>query len=385
MTVRGAHVQQAGLETGPPENEAAGVLTIDLEAVVANWRELAQRSEPAQCAAVVKADAYGLGLEPIARALANAGCRTFFVAQLAEGRALRAAVGHADIYVLNGLAPGTAEACARSDLRPVIGSPAEFDEWARFRAQSGFSGFAALHVDTGINRLGLTPEEASALAARGAAARHGIVLLMSHFACAEEPGHPLNAKQMAEFRDVRALFPTISASLANSSGIFLGPDALHEIVRPGVALYGANPTPGHINLMRPVVRLDGRIIQVRDVAEGESVGYGGTWTARRATRLAVVSIGYADGFLRAASVSDLHPGAEAIVSGRRCPLAGRVSMDLLAVDVTDVPGDGPERGDWATLLGDEIGVDELASHAGTIAYEVLTSLGRRYRRIYRGT
>jgi alanine racemase len=385
MAVRRAGAHEAALECGPLESEASGILTIDVNAVVDNWRELAQRSAPAECGAVVKADAYGLGLEPIARALAKAGCTTFFVAHLAEGRALRAALNEAVIYVLNGLAPGTGKAYADSDLRPVIGSLEELDEWTGFRAQSGYSGLAALHVDTGMNRLGLTPEEASALAARGAVDQRGVALLMSHFACSEEPGHPLNAKQMAEFRDVRALFPSLPASLANSSGIFLGPDALHDVVRPGVALYGANPTPGHMNLMRPVVQLDGRIIQVREVAEAESVGYGAIWTARRPSRVAIVALGYADGFLRAASVSDLHAGAEAIVAGKRCPLAGRVSMDLLAIDVTDVPGDGPARGDWATLLGDEIGVDELASHAGTIAYEVLTNLGRRYRRVYLGT
>jgi alanine racemase len=372
------------VEAGPPVEEAGGLLTIDVTAIAANWRELARRSEPAECAAVVKADAYGLGLEPVVRGLASAGCVTFFVAHLAEGRAARAAASNAVVYVLNGLAPGTADSYARADLRPVVGSLAELTEWNRFCAQSGFSGFAALHVDTGINRLGLTPEETADVAKRDPAGRRGISLLISHFACAEEPGHPLNAKQMAEFRDVRALFPSTPASIANSSGIFLGPDAHHDMVRPGVALYGANPTPGHINLMHPVVRLDGRIIQVRDVPEGESVGYGATWTARRPTRLAIVSIGYADGFVRAASVSDLHPGAEAIVAGRRCPLAGRISMDLLGIDVTDVPGDAPARGDWATLLGDEIGVDELASHAGTIAYEILTSLGRRYRRVHRG-
>ena len=234
-----------------------------------------------------------------------------------------------------------------------------------------------------MNRLGLTPEQAAEIAARDAP-KTDIRLLMSHFACAEEPGHPLNARQMAEFREVRALFPGIPASLANSSGIFLGPDAHHDLVRPGVALYGANPTPGHLNLMRAVARLEGRIVQVRDVPTGETVGYGATWTAQRSTRLAILALGYADGLPRAASGSDAKPGAEAIISGRRCPLAGRISMDLLAVDVTDLPEDIPRRGDFAALLDEEIGVDELASHAGTIAYEILTRLGRRYRRVYVG-
>jgi alanine racemase len=189
---------------------------------------------------------------------------------------------------------------------------------------------------------------------------------------------------MQRFHEIRALFPGIPGSLSNSSGIFLGKEAHHDLVRPGVALYGANPTPTKANPMQPVVTLQGRVVQLRDVAQGETVGYSATWTAKRPTRLAVVSVGYADGFLRAASASDARPGAEAIVAGQRCPLAGRVSMDLIAIDVTDVPPASLTRGDLVDLLDTEIGVDDLAVRAGTIAYEVLTSLGRRYRRVYSG-
>ncbi len=193
----------------------------------------------------------------------------------------------------------------------------------------------------------------------------------------------MNALQMERFRRVRALFPGVRGSLANSSGIFLRSEAHHDLVRPGVALYGANPTPGKPNPMRTVVQLDGRVVQLRDVPQGDTVGYNATWTARRPTRLAIVSVGYADGFLRAASARDDRPGADAIVAGIRCPLAGRVSMDLIAVDVTGVDS-GISRGDRVTLLGPDIGVDDLAARAGAIGYEVLTSLGRRYRRIYKG-
>jgi alanine racemase len=368
---------------GPPESEAGGILTIDLDAIVANWRELKRRAAPAHCAAVVKADAYGCGIEAVVRALTTASCDTLFVAHLAEGRQARAAAPDATIYVLNGLLPSTAAAYPAANLRPVICSLRELAEWEAFAASSGWRGGAALHVDTGMNRLGLRPQEATALAQRSLE-HAGVVLLMSHFACSEDPAHPLNAKQMGLFRELRDVFPGMPGSLANSSGIFLGPDAQHDLVRPGVALYGANPTPGHVNLMRPVVRLDGRIVQVRSVAEGESVGYGATWTARRPTQLAVVSVGYADGFPRAASAHDTKAGAEAMVAGRRCPVAGRVSMDLIAVDVTDLGDAAPHRGDLIALLNEEIGVDELAAHAGTIAYEILTSLGRRYRRVYRG-
>jgi alanine racemase len=373
----------APVSTAPTaELERGGILTIDLAAIVANWRELARRATPAQCAAVVKADGYGCGIEPVTAALAKAGCATFFVATLAEARQARVAAPQAAIYVL-AMLPGTLASSAEGSFRPVIGSVEELAEWEAFRA-GGWRGAAALHIDTGMNRLGLGTEEVAQLDTRALARGAGLDLLMSHFACSEEPSHPLNAKQMADFREVRDLFPGVRASLANSSGIFLGPDAHHDLVRPGVALYGANPTPGHLNLMRAAVRLEGRVVQLREIEVGDTVGYGAIWTARRPTRLAVVAVGYADGLPRAASASDAKPGAEAVVAGRPCPLAGRVSMDLLAVDVTDLPEDKPCRGDTVALLDDTIGVDDLASHAGTIAYEVLTSLGRRYHRVYEG-
>jgi alanine racemase len=197
------------------------------------------------------------------------------------------------------------------------------------------------------------------------------------------PEHPLNEQQLKLFREVRLLYRGISSSLANSSGVFLGNAAHCDMVRPGVALYGVNPTPGHSNPMRPVIELHARVVQVRNVPKGETVGYNAGWTAKRATRLAVVAVGYADGYLRAASASDLAPGADAIVAGKRCPLAGRVSMDLLAIEITELPDNAVRRGDLATLIGDEITVDDVANKAGTIGYEVLTGLGKRYHRVYR--
>jgi alanine racemase len=367
-------------QLGPPEAEAGGILTIDLGAIVANWRVVGARAPSAACAAVVKADAYGCGIAQVVPALASAGCKTFFVAHLDEARRARAAAPDAVVYVLNGLLPGSAPAYAQANLRPVIGSRAELDEWNAFRAASGWRGEAALHFDTGMNRLGFSDHDAALLAA-GLGKDHGIALVMSHFACSEED-HPLNAVQVARFQAVRDHFPGIPGSLSNCSGVFLWPSAHHDLLRPGVALYGANPLPGRPNPMRPVVSLHGRIVQTRAISKGETVGYSATWTAQRPTRLAGVSVGYADGFLRGASASDARGGAEAIVAGRRCPLAGRVSMDLIVVDVTDVEETQVSRGDLVTLLGDGIGVDDLAAHAGTIGYEVLTSLGRRYRRIY---
>jgi alanine racemase len=368
---------------GPPETEAGGILTIDLSAIEANWRALGRRAMPSECAAVIKADGYGCGIEKVASTLAKAGCKTFFVADLEEARRTRSAAPETAIYVLNGLLPGTAAAFANIRARPVIGSMLELAEWDAFTSAQQWRGGAALHVDTGMNRLGISVNEAAALAPRLRAENHGITLLMSHLACAEVPDHPLNAQQINVFREVRILYRGIPSSLANSSGIFLGASAHCDMVRPGVALYGVNPIPGQSNPMRAVVELQARIAQVRTVPRGETVGYNAGWTAKRTTRLAVAAVGYADGYLRAASASDRAPGGEAIVAGKKCPLAGRVSMDLLAIDITDLPENAGRRGDLAILIGDEITVDDMAKSAGTIGYEVLTGLGRRYHRVYR--
>jgi alanine racemase len=370
--------------SGAAEAEAGGWLTIDLAALQANWALLTQKALPVECAAVVKADGYGCGLEPVTAALTKAGCRTFFVADLAEARRARATAPEAVIYVLNGVLPGTGPAFAEAYARPVIGSLVELAEWDNFVANANWRGGAALHIDTGMNRLGINADDATALAPRLQRENHGFTLLMSHLACAETPEHPLNDKQIRLFREIRVAFRGLPASLANSSGIFLGGAAHCDLVRPGAALYGVNPTPSTSNPMQPVVGLKGRIVQVRTVAKGETVGYGATWAAKRPSRMAIVAIGYADGYLRAAGSSNGAARGQAIVAGKRCPLAGRVSMDLLAIDVTDIAEGGVRRGDFATLIGGDIGVDELAAFGGTIGYEVLTSLGRRYHRIYRG-
>jgi len=363
---------------------ATGVLTVDLDAIVANWRKLEKTAVPAECAAVIKSNAYGLGLEPVARALSKSGCKTFFVANLDEARAARAVAPSAAIYVLNGFIQNTGEGYAKSDARPVIGDLNELAEWDVFCRRTGWFGGAAIHIDTGMQRLGLTISEAQGLVPRINAGDHGITLVMSHLACAENLHHPMNARQLASFREIASLFTGVPASLSNSSGIFLGPPFLFDVVRPGVALYGVNPTPEADNPMQAVVELKARVLQIREVERGESVGYGATWTARRPTRLAIVSAGYADGYFRAGGSNDGTRGAEVMVAGKRCPIAGRISMDVMAVDVTDLEKNAVRRGHMVTLLGDGITVDELAHHFGTIGYEVLTSLGKRYTRIYKG-
>jgi alanine racemase len=363
---------------------ATGVLTIDLDAIVANWRKLEKIAVPAECAAVIKADAYGCGVDPVARALAAAGCKTFFVATLDEAAAVRAALPSTVIYVLDGFFQNCGDAYAKIDAKPVIGDLNELAEWDVFCRRTGWAGGAAIHIDTGMNRLGLTIAEAQGIVPRINAGDHGITLVMSHLACAESLNHPLNAKQVASFREIASLFSGVPASLSNSSGVFLGAQFQFDMVRPGAALYGVNPTPEADNPMQPVVELKARIVQIRNVERGESVGYGGTWTTRRPTRLAIVSAGYADGYFRSGGSNDGTRGAEVVIAGKRCPVVGRISMDLMAIDVTDLDKNAVRRGHMVTLIGEGITVDELAHHFGTIGYEVLTSLGRRYARVYKG-
>jgi alanine racemase len=382
------HVR-AGLPADISPAAASGVLTIDLGAIVANWRWLKERVAPAECAGVVKADAYGCGLAEVGAALARAGCATFFVAVPSEGLTLRRACPEAAIYILNGLAAGQSDLYREARLRPVLGSPDEIAEWRALTAGRAAEP-AAIHVDTGMNRLGLSPGDFAALVgAQGRAAfDFPVALVMSHFVTSDDAENPLNARQMALFARMRALCPDVPASLANSSGVFLGPAAHHDLARPGYALYGGNPTPGRDNPMRAVVSLTVPVAQLRWIEAGETVGYDAQWRAPARRRIATVSAGYADGYPRGASATDAKsagglPAGEAIVAGRRCPFVGRVSMDLITIDVTDLPEDAVGRGDPATLIGEGLDIDEVGRRAGTIGYEVLTRLGRRFERRYR--
>ena len=365
--------------SGPAEAEAGGLLTVDLAAIFDNYRALAVKVMPTECAAVVKGDAYGCGLDQVAATLSRAGCKTFFVAHLEEARRVRRLAPESVIYVLNGFTAGTGPAFAEAYAQPVINSSVELAEWDQFVATSGWRGGVGLHVDTGMNRLGLSLDETAAVAARMQSENHGLTLLMSHFACADQPRHPLNDQQIRQFREIRTLFRGLPGSLANSSGIFLDQSAYCDMVRPGAALYGINPTPGRPNPMKPVVALQGRVLQVRGVPRNAMVGYGATWTAKRASRIAVVAAGYADGILRAATATE----REVLVGDKRCKIVGRVSMDLLTVDVTDLPDNAVRRGHLVTLIGGELDADAVGAQAGTIGYEVLSSLGHRYHRIWK--
>jgi alanine racemase len=357
-----------------PAARAGAILEIDLSAIVANWRALAERVAPTGCAAVVKADAYGLGAAPVARALSNAGCRLFFVATIDEGIALREALGDGgEIAVLNGMLPGCAADFAAARMIPVLNDLGQISEWAA----TGGRLPAMLHVDTGMTRLGL-PLPAITAVSRDFARVHWRTV-MSHLACAETPEHPLNAAQLAAFSAARASFAHVPASLAASSGIFLGPDFHFDFVRPGAALYGVNPQPGAANPLRPVVRLKGRILQVQQVDRGRTVGYGATHVTSAPGRLATVAIGYADGWFRA-----FGGRGGGWVGSCRVPLVGRVSMDLTVFDVTAVDPALARPGGFIDLLNEGHGVDDAGAEAGTIGYEILTALGRRYHRVYRG-
>ena len=368
----------------PNDPETGGTLTVDLDAIADNWQTLTRRLFAVECGAVVKANAYGLGLEPVTARLVKAGCKTFFVADVAEARRARSRAREAAIYVLNGFSPEAAKAFAELNVQPVINSTVELAEWDAFVATQGWRGGAAIHIDTGMNRLGMSAEEAAALAPRLQQENHGITLLMSHLACAEVQDHPLNASQIRLFRELRMLYHGVPASLANSAGIFIGDTAHFDVARPGAALYGINPTPGRTNPMRNVLTLSGLVLQVRKVPQGESVGYGAAWNAKRASRIAVAALGYADGSLRAGSGPDRKAGGSAIVAKRRCPIVGYISMDLTCIDVTDLPNNAVRRGDSATFIGEDLLIDEVAASAGTIAYEVLVRLGSRCHLAYRG-
>jgi alanine racemase len=359
-------------------------LRIDLGALADNWRELARRAAPGRCAAVVKANAYGIGLSEAAPALWGAGARVFFVAHLNEGIAARRALpAEAQIYVLNGLESGADPAdYAEHRLAPVIGGEEELQRWSAFAARRNWTNSCALHLDTGMNRLGFASLARLQAAMETHGSSSGADLLMSHFVSSEIPGDPINRAQIERFEAVRAAFPGLPASLANSSGMFLNPAPIYDLARPGYALYGGNPTPGRPNPMRPVVTLTAAIQQIRSIETGMSCGYNAQWTAKRPTRLATLIIGYADGLPRGAGATDARPGAEVAIAGRKAPLVGRVSMDLAIVDITDLPEDAVRVGDPVELFGGSIDLDDFASRSGTIGYHLLTSLGPRYQREY---
>lgn len=371
----------SGLELPP---EATGLITIDLAALVRNWRTLADLVAPSECGAVVKADAYGLGAARVIPALAAAGCTTFFVATPSEAVAARALAPGARIFALDGLLYGAAETFIQANAIPVLSSLDDIDEWGARARQLRKRLPAALQVDSGLHRLGLSGSDVGALAADPKRlATLDVRLVMSHLACADDPDHPHNARQRTAFNRRRAQLPDAPASLAASDGLMLGADFHYDLVRPGYALYGGQAFKGGPTPVAPVVTVEARVLQVRTLKSGDTVGYSATWVAQRRTRLAIVAAGYADGVARALSAATGKGGGAVLVAGERAPIVGRVSMDLITVDVTDVAGE-VARGDLVTLVGPGATLESLGRAAGTIGYEVLTRLGPRFARRYTG-
>jgi len=360
---------------------AGALLTIDLGAICDNWRMLKARLAGAECAAVVKADAYGLGALRVAPALYEAGCRHFFVAHVHEAIALRPVL-HPDsaVYVLHGPPPGAEPEFVVHDLVPVLNSLPQLAAWRELAGRLDRPLPAILQVDTGMARLGFSAPELDALAGdrtqlRGIDPRY----VMSHLARAEDQANPANRAQLERFRAALARLPATRASFANSSGIFLGADYHFDLVRPGAALYGVAPVAGVPNPMRPVIRLQGRVLQTRTIEAGTPVGYSHTWTATRRSRIATVAVGYADGYLRS-----LGNRGHVQFDHTPLPVVGNVSMDTILVDVTALGNNTIDEGSLIDIAGPGLGVDDIAGHAGTIGYEILTSLGNRYARSYLG-
>ena len=364
------------------DDPTAGVLTIDLDALKSNYRFLATRSAPSIAGANVKADAYGLGIDVVVPALLDAGCRNFFVATLSEAVRVREQTKTARVFVLNGFPVAAEQIFADHQLTAVLGSRDEIDAFQSALTQGYKLPSPALHIDTGMQRLGLTVEDARTFARDYASKAYAFEfsLLMTHFVESEIKNSVVTEHQIALFDEIRVLFPNVPASLSNSSGLFIGRNIGYDLVRPGYAIYGGNPCPDRPNPMLPVVRLEVPVIQTRDVPADTKIGYGGEFTVKRASRLATLSLGYADGYPRGAKSTDKDSGAECLIAGRRCPIIGRMSMDLAIVDITDCPPDQVKRGTMATIIGDDISLDEVADKSGTIGYELLVHLGRRFRR-----
>ena len=358
------------------ENLAGAVLTIDLDAIVANYSLLCDKAKSAKVGAVVKANAYGTGMSRVAPVLAAAGCEIFFVAHVSEGIKLRNLLPDIEIHVLNGLLSGSEAAYVQHTLIPVLGSIDEIDRWINFCGKTRHT--CDLHVDTGMLRLGLPAYELEQLLEKNHRLESlSINLVLSHLASADIEDSPQNVKQLESYHSARQRLPMGSSSFANSAGIFLGNKFLGDVVRPGIALYGCNPTPWKSNPMHPVVSLKTKILQRREAFPGETISYGATYRIEKPTKIATVSVGYADGYLRSLSGKGF-----GVVNGIQLPVLGRVTMDMIMLDVSKVPEEKSRPGNWVELIGDSISVDDLADAAGTIPHEILTNLGSRYHRCY---
>ena len=356
-------------------------LRVYLDRIVENYQLLATHYTGDETAAVVKANAYGLGAEPVARALADAGCNTFFVATLDEAIQLRSALPNRRICVFHGPGLGEELAYLNHRITPVLCSPPQVERWEAI-ARENRNAQSILHIDTAMARMGLTETEWRALFDDDPERieRCQISLIMSHLACASDPEHTVNAEQLALFTRMREEFPQLPASLVNSAGVFLDPSYHFQLARPGCSLYGIRPHNDAPNPMRNVIELDAPILQLRTLDKTQTIGYGATQELGAGRQLATVALGYADGILRC-----LTGQLQGIVRGQKVPLVGRVTMDMLTFDVTDIPEGQLQEADRITIIGDDQPVDTIADMANTIGYEVFCRLGRRIERVYMET
>lgn len=362
---------------------ATGIVRIDLSAIANNWKALAGRVGPARCGAVVKADAYGLGAARVIPALLAAGCETFFIATPDEAAVARTLAPNAQIFALDGLAGDGGEAFTALGVMPVLSTFDDAARWSALGLSRASNLAAALHIDTGLNRLGLSARDVRRIAAEPALiAGIDVALIMSHLASADNPADPKNRDQLVAFETLTALLPRRPRSLAASDGLMLGSAYHFDLVRPGYALYGGQASQSDPAPVKPAVSVFARILAINDVPRGESVGYSATWRAMRPSRIATIAAGYADGVPRSASAPDGRPGGHVMIGKTLAPIVGRVSMDLITVDVTDVSPDVARSGAFATLIGDGLSIEDAGYAAGTIGYEILTRLGQRFQRVY---
>ena len=365
---------------------ATGVITVDLATIANNWQALARRVPPARCGAVVKADAYGLGAARVIPALVKAGCSTFFIATPDEARLARSLAPKADIFALDGLAGDGGETFVALGVMPVLSTLDDVARWSVLATSRHANLPAAMHIDTGLNRLGLPARDVRRIAAEPGLLMPGIDvrLIMSHLASADNPADRKNRDQLLAFETLTALFPGVPRSLAASDGLMLGSQYHFDLVRPGYALYGGQASQSNPAPVLPAVSVSARVLAVHDVPPGETVGYSATWRATRPSRIATIAAGYADGIPRSASAPDGRPGGHVVIAGTLAPIVGRVSMDLITVDVTELPADAVRVGNFADLIGRGLSIEDAGYSAGTIGYEILTRLGPRFARVYIG-
>lgn len=349
------------------------ILNVDLHALRANYRLLKKRASPARCAAAVKANAYGLGIEYIIPALLKEDCDAFFTATFEEALVVRDLASDAEVYVLEGMAGKDVDAFNQASLIPVLSTV----EGLRSASETPLP--CALHIDTGMNRLGITIADVEELLEEEPELFTSlpIKLVMSHLACADQKDNEMNRRQLKAFNNVRSKLPGIPASLANSGGVLLGAGYHLHLVRPGIGLYGGAPGEDFEGIFEPVATLKARILQVKTIKAGESTGYGCTWSASRDSLIATLAMGYADGY----HLSFSNTG-KIEIAGQLLPVVGRISMDYTTVDVTELGSDKVHVGDYATVIGEALSLDQVAKNGNMHAYQLLTSLGPRVKRVY---